>query len=149
MMFLLSNWKLIAGAGLAIGAFLLGWNINGNRWESKWNAAVAARAAAVEDERIRLRQEFEEQRREDDAAREGLARTLADLRQRNVRLQNDLTSAQLVREPDPQVVVEWRERVIREEIDCSVPILANPFGADFVRLYNDSANRGIGLPGAD
>ena len=146
---LLGNWKLIAGAALVVSAFLAGWNVNGTRWESKWNAALVGRAQAVQEERDRLQGEFELQRSVDDNARRQLADDILALRTSNERLEEELGDARLTKTPD-QVVTEFRDRVIREEVEiCSAPTLANPFTVDFARLFNDSASGGSGLSGAD
>ena len=149
MLALLGNWKLIAAGAAVIAIFLAGWNINGTRWESKWNKAVLDRQEAVDELHAEMRAEFEAQRDVDDVARRQLAVNLTTLRAQNQRLETELDDAQLTKTPD-EVRIEWRDRVIREEAGaCIAPVLANPFTADFARLFNDSAAGGARLSGAD
>lgn len=150
MLALLGNWKLIAAGAAVIAIFLAGWNINGTRWESKWNKAILDRQEAVDELRAEMRAEFEAQRDVDDVARRQLAVNLTTLRAQNQRLETELDDAQLTKTPD-EVRIVWRDRVIREEVDgaCEAPVLANPFTSDFARLFNDSAAGGARLSGAD
>jgi len=141
---LLSNWKLLAAGIVLASVFYGGWTVNGWRWESKWQTAVATQQSIVEQLRKEHERAFHAQRERDQAARESLMADLSGLREQNDGLLLRLENASLVREPE----VRWRERVETDETACT-PILANPFSADFVRLFNDSANRGAAMPGAD
>ena len=51
---LLSNIKLIVSVGVLLGVFLLGWNINGTRWENKMLEAQAEAAQIMADESERM-----------------------------------------------------------------------------------------------
>ncbi len=100
-------------------------------------------ATALEAQRSEAFAEFEQQRSVDEAERVALQTDLDAVRNLNAQLQEDLTNATLI---EPAVEIRWRERVVAGE--CSAETLRdfNPFGAEFVRLWNDAANSGADVP---
>lgn len=147
---LLGNWKLIALVAGAAGLFLAGWTVNGWRHDAALKRAETAYADDLREARGKVLDEWNAQRAVDDASRVSLTEDLAQLETVNTRLQMELNDAELVK---PITVVEerWRERIITEESEtCGPPVLANPFTAEFARLYNESSHRNSGgLPGPD
>ena len=90
---LLSNIKLIVSVGVLAGVFLLGWNINGTRWENKMleAQAEAAQIMAAETERLqRIKDEALEQAQKELFARE---RDVALARNERDRLRQQLQSS--------------------------------------------------------
>lgn len=90
---LLSNIKLIVSVGVLAGVFLLGWNINGTRWENKMleAQAEAAQIMAAETERLqRIKDEALEQAQKELFARE---RDVALARNERDRLRKQLQSS--------------------------------------------------------
>lgn len=90
---LLSNIKLIVSVGVLTGVFLLGWNINGTRWENKMleAQAEAAQIMAAETERLqRIKDEALEQAQKELFARE---RDIAATRSERDRLRKQLQSS--------------------------------------------------------
>ena len=147
---LLGQWKLIAAVAGVAGLFFAGWTVNGWRWESRIADAERQHAADVREAQARVRAEWDAQRLIDEANRDGLNSDLERLRNVNTRLNQELADAQLVK-PETVIETQWRDRVVTEEVEvCGPPTLANPFSAQFVGLFNDSASRNAGgLPGAD
>lgn len=151
MGFLLANWKIAAGAAAIAAVFLAGWKVNGWRYEAEYAEAFETIQEQLAERRTELLVEFEETRQTDQAARAAMSSDLSALRARNDELQDQVDSTLLVKS-EPEIVVQWRERIVREEIDetCGPPVLANPFGPEFVRLYNESSDQRSGsVPGAD
>jgi hypothetical protein len=148
---LAGNWKILAAAGAVALIFLAGWKTNGWRYEAQYRAAEKQIFEEIAERRDELLEEFETTRAADQDARLALNVDLADLRAVNQALGAEIDAASLAK-TEPEIVIQWRERVVREESDeiCGPPVLANPFGPEFVRLFNQSADRSSGsVPGAD
>lgn len=146
-----ANWKLIAGAVAIAAVFGAGWTVNGWRYEAEYREAELAIFDEIAERRADLLAEFEDLRGADELARSLMATDLATLRARNDDMQDQLEAVSLAK-TEPEVVIQWRDRVVSEEDDeiCGKPLLANPFGAEFVRLFNESADqRGGPVPGTD
>lgn len=146
-----ANWKLIAGAVAITAVFGAGWTVNGWRYEAEYREAEREIFDEIAERRAALVAEFEDLRQVDDLARSIMATDLVDMRARNDALQAEIETASLVK-TEPQVVIQWRDRVVREESDeiCGPPVLANPFSVEFVQLFNKSTDqRGRPMPGTD
>ena len=151
MGFLTGNWKMIAAGFAVVAIFTAGWKVNGWRYEAEYREAELAIFDEIAERRAVLLAEFEDLRQGDDLARAIMATDLAAQRARADQLASELESASLVK-TETEIVVQWRDRVVTEDADeiCGKPVLANPFGAEFVRLFNESADqRGGPVPGAD
>lgn len=105
---LLSNIKLIVSVGVLAGVFLLGWNINGTRWENKMleAQAEAAQVMAAETERLqRIKDEALEQAQKELFARE---RDVALARNERDRLRKQLQSSRAdLAEATPSSLVDY------------------------------------------
>lgn len=97
----------------------------------------------LEKQRSEILAQWEQQKKSDDLARQNLLASLEQIRNKNDQLLEDLNNVEIV---EPETVVKWRERVV--QANCSEQSLAgfNPFGAEFVRLYNRASSQGSNLP---
>ncbi len=134
---LLANWKILVAVGGALALFGTGWTVNGWKHDAAMKRAETAHQQDVREAQAKVFAEWDEQRKKDDARRTALTKDLNRLKVVNSRLQTEVSDAQLVK---PITVVEERWR----ETGCEAPVLANPFTADFARLFNQSANRYAG-----
>lgn len=142
MIALLKKYRLIAGAVVTVtllgAVFTAGWQFNGWRLKAKMAERETEIAAAYEQRRAELLSEYGRQARADEEAIATLVRRLAANRQATNQLEEELRNIQLT--PDDPIV----ERVIVPgdcENDQPEIVIANPFTPDFVRLWNQSANR--------
>jgi len=138
------QYKIIAALVGTVLAFSSGWKVNDWRNDAQQRKAEQEYQTALDNQRAELFAEWEIQHNKDELERISLATDLDNLRAQNSNLQEDLANATLVQ---PEIEVRWRERVVAGE--CTAEALAdfNPFGIDFVRLWNDAANSGSVLPG--
>lgn len=136
---LTKSWKPIVAIASAALVFAAGWQVNGWRLKNEMRKNELALARAYEARRSELLAEYERQAAADEAARLALSRNLEDARTRTALLEEELERTRLT--PNPAAVRV--ERVLVPG-DCANDqpevVLANPFTADFVRLWNQSAS---------
>ena len=138
------NWiRIFLIAGIAASIFGLGY-MKASAVHAKHEADVQKEiTAAIVAKEAELREEFAARLAVESEARLSLQNDLDALYENRERLLDELAAAELTKP-----VADIRCEGVLENDDDSVQIvLANPFGADFVRLWND-ASRGR-LPGTD
>lgn len=128
--FFLKNWKVIAIAAVLSGSFMAG-----KKWEEAKYARERARTAeavtlAITKREEEIRENYRKQLEDDARARELLQEDLTLLRMRERDLLTQVGELRLVK-PVTQVVVEGCTE--DEEI------IANPFDADFIRVWNEAS----------
>lgn len=134
-------WKPL-GVVLILGAaFVGGWKVNGWRLEEAYAAErlAAVQAAREEFERLQAEQRaaYEAQLAERDRVAEALSVSLVAVRTRASELRSEVDEARLSK-PAPT-----------EGTDSEVSCDSNPFGSNFVRLWNDAGRLRSDLSGAD
>jgi Sec-independent protein translocase protein TatA len=135
--FLARTWKLWAVVILLGVVFFAGrWYEEGKWLEKEVGELQALRDARDERERL-LRAQHDDQLAADALVRASLANDLEALRQRESELRDELEFAELELVKPLNIV-----KIPGQLNDCEKPVLANPFGPDFIRLFNEYGRLG-------
>jgi hypothetical protein len=135
----MSKFKMIAV--ISVGALAIGttggWKMNGWRLEAKYAKTQAAVISQYEERQKELNSKFAEQMKKDATARMALSQGLADSRSKAARLLEKLENQQ-ISQTNPTI----EKVLIPGDCNAGQPevVLANPFGDDFVKLWNDSTS---------
>jgi len=134
--FLARTWKIWAVV-IVIGFvwFAGRWYKERGWLEREVGTLQALRDDAAERERV-LRAEHDERLVRDRLVREQLGRDLTALRQRESVLRDELEFAEL------ELVKPLNPVTVPGELTCENTVIANPFGADFIRLFNEYGRLG-------
>lgn len=139
----MKNWKLIGALVISVGLFVSGWLVNGWRLGEQIANQKVEVALAYEAKRTELLAEYTVLQEKDTTARLALSRTLAATRAREAGLLKELDDLKLlppVVEIKVERVVETVTEVVDGECTATTTVIANPFSAEFVRVWNASAD---------
>lgn len=126
---ILKHWKLVLVVVMVGAAFETGRRWSASSYEKERAAAATAVAEAIQKREQAIRELHQAQLELDAAARENLQNDLATLRRRELDLLLRIDELEFVK-PIADVVVEG----CTEDDE----IIANPFTADFVSLWNEA-----------
>lgn len=116
--------KRVGIAAVILGIFAAGWTTNGWRYQNKMARKQAEVVSDYAKQREAYLHKYKAQQQIDEEAAQALSADLAILRMQRSNLQEKLRSAAVVKSDD-EICADGGSR--------------NPFGADFARLWNDSA----------
>jgi hypothetical protein len=118
------NLRVVGIMALAACIFAAGWTVNGWRYRAAMEAERAEIAENYAKQHEQFMRKYREQISRDQAAAEALSADLKRIRHDRRLLEEQLRDAAVVK-PDDQI--------------CNDEGTANPFGPDFVRLWNAAA----------
>ena len=137
------NWtRVLLVGGLAVSIFFMGAFWSDKKHAEREAQFEQAKAVAIAERERELNAEFELRLQEEGQARLALANDLELLRDRETDLLRQLQSMNLTVRPADVIIEECVETT-----DDTTLVIANPFGPDFSRLWNNGSSGSLGDPG--
>ena len=129
------HWKIFAVGGVLLGAFWGGWEVNGWRLESSYAEEMAERdriaREAAQEAMDRMRAVYEERLGIANGLATSISAKIAEIRAENDALSARIEASSGLVKPSDVTCIDNTTGIAHEE-------QPNPFGDDFVRLWNDA-----------